>query len=200
MTAIKIPVALFSASTKDIRAYCAFLDFKCFNSEGRICPPFERDEDRFYYRYWRGRLIARGWARECGKCFTLASYQEVWRSLGISRTLDKNLKRHRYHYRKVNIEDLPENRKEYSKILRDMLLKTIAGNKVRQIRWRLKSKRVHNQTETFISSRTVARLVGLRSAASGSKYRSKLFNVIQEPVQKVKDETGYRYKCKKIAL
>lgn len=195
---VKIPSGLFTSSTKDIRLYCAFLDFKAFNPEGHICPPFKRD--RFYYTYWKKKLIAKGWGLEDGKCLALVSYHQVWRDLGVFPAWSRKLKRHRFPYRKVLIENLPLNRKEYFKVLQDIVLKRIAGNKVRQIKWRLRKKHSQDKTETFISNRTVARLLGLRSPASGHKYREQLFDVIDEPVQKIKTEFGYRYKCKKIAL
>lgn len=202
MNFIKIPIGLFSASTKDIRLYCAYLDFKCFNPEGRVCPPFKVKVNRFYYTYWRKKLLAKGWAMENGRCFNLLRYPEVWQDLGVLPGW--NGQRYKFGYKKILIETLPLDRKEYFKVLRDMVLKTIAGNKVRQIKWKLKTKhkkdRRVNTSQTFISTRTVARLVGLRSATSGSKYRNKLFEVIPEPTTMVKTDYGYRYKCKKIAL
>lgn len=195
---LKIPTGLFRLSTKDVRLYCAYLDFKAFNSEGHICPPYARD--RFYYTYWRKKLIAKGWAIEKGKCIALVSYQQVWKDMGVKPSWNKRQKRYRFPYRKVQPENLPEERKEYFKALQQVVFARIAGNKVRQIKWRLKSKQVNTKTETFISSRTVARLVGLNSPASGSKYRKQLFQVIPEPTQQVKTGYGYRYKCKKIAL
>jgi len=202
MMFVKIPSGLFQASTKDIRLYCAYLDFKCFNPEGHICPPFK--VNRYYYSYWRKKLLTKGWATGSGRCVRLASYPEVWKILGVLPGWNENLRRYRFNYKKILNENLPLDRKEYFKGLQELVLKTIAGNKVRQIKWKLNKKhkkdRRVNTTETFISTRTVARLVGLRSSASGHKYRSKLFQVIPEPTKTIKTDSGYRYKCKKIAL
>lgn len=200
---VKIPKQLFTISPGDARLYAAFLDFKVFNSEGFICPPFKVKENRYYYRYWFKKLILRGWANVHGHCFSLSTYQEVWRLLGVDQSWNNVIKKLRFTYHKVDIERLPENRKEYFKQLTELILTKVAGNRVRQIKWRLKNKHTPDQvkqTETFISCRKVAKLFGLKSPSSGSKYRKMFFDVVNEPTVLRKTPEGYRFKCKRISL
>ena len=200
---VKIPKQLFSISPANARLYAAFLDFKAFNPEGFICPPFNRKADRFYYSYWKKKLITRHWATKDGQCVALASYQEVWGLLGVDRSWNNGIKKYKYSYHKIDIDELPINRKEYFKFLTELVLTKVAGNKVRQIKWRLKNKQTPgtvNKTETFMSCRKVASLFGLRSSSSGSKYRNKFFNVVDEPTVRNKDRNTHLFQCKKIAL
>jgi hypothetical protein len=151
------------------------------------------------------KLITRKWATKEGKCISLSSYQKVWRLLDVDQSWNDEIKKYRFAYHKVSLEELPVNRKDYFKKLTDMVLTKVAGNKVRQIKWRLKNKQTHgtvNKLETFISCRKVASLFGLsqKSVASGSKYRKRFFEVINEPSVRVKTPLGSRYPCKKIAI
>lgn len=204
---VKIPKQLFSISPANAKLYAVFLDFKAFNPEGFICPPFKRKVDRFYYHYWMKKLIKRKWATKLGACMNLLSYQAVWRLLGVDQSWNDEVKKYRFTYHKINIEDLPVDRKDYFKKLTDMVLTKVAGNKARQIKWRLNNKQTPgrvNKPETFMpmSCRKVASLFGLspKSVASGSKYRERFFQVINEPSVRVKTPLGSRYPCKKIAL
>lgn len=202
---VKIPKQLFKITPSDARLYAAFLDFKAFNIEGFVCPPFKQKKNRFYYHYWMKKLIKRQWATKCGSCIGLASYQEVWRKLGVDQSWNKQVKKYRFTYHKVNTQDLPVNRRDYFKKLTEMVLTKVAGNKVRQIKWRLKNKQTPatvNKTETFMSCRKVASLFGLsqKSVASASKYRKRFFEVINEPTIRRKDRNTHLYQCKKILL
>lgn len=204
-TFVKIPKQVFKITPADARLYAAFIDFKVFNPEGFICPPFKRKVDRFYYHYWMKKLIARRWAAKVDKCIRLSSYQEVWRLLDVDQSWIDEIKKYRFTYHKINIEDLPVDRKDYFKKLTDIVLTKVAGNKVRQIKWRLNNKQTPgtvNETETFMSCRKVASLFGLspKSVASGSKYRKRFFQVINEPSVRIQTPLGSRYPCKKIAL
>lgn len=199
VTFVKVPVCLYDASTKNIRLYSAFLDFKAFNAEGFIENLFRRKADRFYYRYWRRKLIAKGWAIETRSGLSLVSYQQVWRDLDVQRTWNKKLRRFKFNYRKIHLESLPVERKQYFKHLQDLVQKIIASNVRRRIKWRLRNKQ-KEETETFLSCRTVARLFHLQSPSSGHKYRKKLFEVVPEELVRVPTEHGYRYKCKRILL
>jgi hypothetical protein len=196
---VKVPVSLTHAGMKDIRLYCAFLDFKAFNPEGFIRKISKRKNDRYFYRYWKENLIKKGWAIERRNGFTLVSYQQVWKEIGVLPTWNKRERRFKLSYRRIQIDELPAERKEYFPFLQNIIQNQITGNVKRRIKWRLRNKQ-KQESETFLSCRRVARLFHLQSPSSGHKYREKLFDVIPEPTERVPTEYGYRYKCKRVAL
>lgn len=199
---IKIPKSLHSITPKNARLYAAFLDFKLFNQHGCISGSF-RKADRFYYRYWINQLCASGWATKIGSSFYLKSYQEVWEKLGVVRSYHQKIKKYRYDYQKINVDDFDLERKAYSKQLINLVLSRVSSNKERQIKWKLKKMQGPGRatpTETFLSCRSVALLFGLKSSASGSKYRKLCFKVYDDPLELRKTPTGFKYKCKRIAL
>lgn len=205
MESIKIPKSLHSISPKNARLYAAYLDLKLFNPEGVIKMPIKRKADRFYYRYWLNRLCDAGWVRRISPIeFHLKTYQEVWGLLGVNRSFHHKIKKYKYDYHKIDIENLSLDRKVYFQELVKKVLSKVAGNKTRQIRWKLKQMQGPGRatpTETFLSCRSVAGLFGLRSATSGSKYREKYFSVYDDPLvlRKLADGT-YRYRCGRIAI
>lgn len=198
---IKIPKQLFSIEPSHTRLYAAYVDLKAFNTQGVIRRPFK--VSRHYYNYWCKKLISCGWATKKNDDTYLKSYQEIWRLMGVERSWHKRIKKYKYTYHKIGVSDIPEKRDMYTKFLIEPILTKIAGNKLRQIKWRLNNKQLlgmAKQTETFLSGRKVARLLGLKSSASGNKYRSKYFSVINEPTVRNKYRNTHLFQCKKVAL
>jgi hypothetical protein len=206
---IKIPKALCQCSPAEAQLYAAFLDFKAWNPEGIITSSsmIIRRADRHFYGYWMTKLVRRGWATERitqrGKIFSLKAYQDVWRDMGVQPSWCRKIKRYKFVYSKVDVADLPLERKEYIRKLKDLLLSQVAGNKVRQIKYRLRTTQspVTDKTATYISSRAISELFLLRSSRSGHKYRLRFFEVIPEPPILLRFPDGTcRNFCKRIAL
>lgn len=206
---LKIPKALCQCSPREAQLYAAFLDFKTWNAEGIITSSsmIVRRADRYFYNYWMTKLVRRGWATERrtlhGKIFSLKAYQDVWRDMGVQPSLCPKIKKYKFVYFKVEVADLPLDRREYIRKLKDLLLSQVAGNKVRQIKHRLRTTQspVTDKTATYISSRTISELFLLRSSRSGHKYRQRFFEVIQEPSILIRFPDGTRRNlCKRIAL
>jgi hypothetical protein len=206
---LKIPKALCNCSPAQAQLYATFLDFKAWNPEGIITASsmIVRRADRHFYSYWMAILVRRGWAiqrrTQCGKIFYLKTYQEVWRDMGVRQSWCRKIKKYKFIYSKVDVADLPQERKEYIIKLKNLLLSQVAGNKVRQIKHRLRTTQspVTDKTATYISSRTISELFLLRSSRSGHKYRERFFEVIQEPPTLLRFPDGtWRNLCKRIAL
>lgn len=199
---LKVPKNLFSLSPKEVKLYAAYLDFKLFNPEGVIQLPFARKADRGYYSYWLRKLVAKGWVSLMGSKYSLRSYQEVWKSMGVHQPWNVDVQKYRYAYVQIACDNLSFERKLYRNQIIEFIRNRIAGNKVRQIKWRLKNRQTPAmaKTETFMSSRAVAKLFGYKSSSSGHKTRQKYFNVIPEPLVTIKTIDGYRKLCKKIAI
>ena len=199
---VKIPKQLFKIRPSDARMYAVYLDLKAFNPEGIIKTPFKKKSNRSFYPYWLGKLVRNKWAHKEGQgTWSLVSYQEVWRFLGVNQSWNRGTKKYKFTYWKIDVDELPLERKQYIEKLKDLILDQVAGNKERQIKWRLKNKQTPfgvSKTETFLSCRSVAKLFGLKSSASGNKYRQRLFEVIDEPTVRINTTKGSRFQCKRI--
>lgn len=210
---IKLPKALFSIHPYDALLYANYVDLKAYGRKGGATGTdgalvLRPGKDRHNLKYWAGRLVSRGWAEKMPDgAYRLRSYQHVWRSLGVQRSWTAGIKKYKFAYHKISIGALHlcTDRKVYARQIKDLILRQVAANKKAQVKCRLKESTAPGQpvkTETSISCRTVGtKLFGLRSSASGSKYRKLYFDVIDEPTELRKLPGNlYRYPCKRIAL
>lgn len=201
---IKVPVNIgdslqensCSKSWKDFKLYCRFLDLKAQNPN---CGTFTIEHTHRAYQRLIRALIKRGWAWREGRVINLKAYQFVWRSMGVTRVkVDSILK---FKYWKIPVSIFANERKDYLRQIENVIREKIATRKLAQIRYALKAKGEKVDQVTF-SAMSASSLFGYRSPGSGSKLRTKFFEVIETDSKPYFDVNERRYKepTKKISL
>jgi hypothetical protein len=190
---------------KDFKLYVKYLDMKVQNPD---CGTFHitrsevpKKSHRFYQRLIN-QLIERGWASRKGKTVYLRAYQFVWRDMGINRVSAGKKKIEKFKYWKIPVSMFSENRQDYLKEIENEIRKRISQRKQAQIRYALKDK---DNTRATFSARSAGSLFGYKSTSTGTKLRSKYFEVIpmtpEEAKPKWNNKNGrYEEPTKEIAL
>lgn len=157
---------------KDFKLYIKYLDLKVQNPN---CGTFKIEYAPRYYQRTVKKLIEKGWARRQGMTIYLRAYQFVWRDLGINRVVTGNQKIEKFKYWKIPVCIFSENRTDYLKEVENEIRKRISKRKLAQIRYALKDQ---DATRARFSARSAGSLFGYKSSSSGTKLRSKFFEVI----------------------
>lgn len=195
---IKCPVNIgdSKASWKDFKLYVKYLDMKVQNPD---IGTFQIFHSHRYYQRTIKQLIQKGWATREGKKVFLKAYQHVWRDMGVNRVNDKGFLR--FKYWKIPVSLFSEERKIYLKEIEHEIRKRISKRKLAQIRYALKANGETVDEATF-SAKSASSLFGYRSPTTGSKLRTKYFEVIPEDSKPKYNIAHGRYEepTKKIAL
>lgn len=208
---------------KDFNLYIKYLDMKVQNPDCGTYKNEIKKEERYYQRLAK-QLIKKGWAYRKDKIVHLRAYQYVWRDLGITRVKDKKSGIQKFKYWKIPLHRFPSEKRYYKVIdtsnpikkngkpnyivmgylkeVEDYLRKKISERKRAQFRWALKEK---DNTRATFSSRSAGSLFGYKSPSSGTKLRTKYFEVIpmteEEAKPKwIKERGRYEEPTKQIAI
>lgn len=157
---------------KDFKLYVKYLDLKVQNPN---CGTFKIEYSPRYYQRTIKKLIEKGWASRKGKTVYLRAYQFVWRAMGINRVTGKKHRIERFKYWKIPVSIFSDNRSDYLKEIENELRKRISRRKLAQIRYALKDQ---DNTRARFSAKSAGSLFGYKSPSTGTKLRSKYFEVI----------------------
>lgn len=185
---------------KVFKIYVKYLDLKVQNPN---CGTFQISSAHPSVRSYQrviNELIKKGWVSREGKTVYLRAYQFVWRDMGITQVRDKGILR--FKYWKMPVSMFSDNRKNYIKEIEHEIRKKISKRKQAQMRYALKDM---GNTQATFSSRSAGSLFGYKSPSSGTKLRSKYFEVIpmtpEEAKPKWNKERGrYEEPTRKIAI
>lgn len=173
---LKIPVNFDRVPYEHRNLYVAFLWVQQYSPFGRVKIS---NIPKRQFHHWINKLIGAGWMRKEGNYYVLIGNERVWELLKIKKVNFK--KRHTYYFRKLpkNIETWPE----FKRKIVDDIQGWQTECKKRQLLRRHKYSDANATKTSLLSSMSVAKLFGYRSNVTGSKYRDKYFDVVQEPVR-----------------
>lgn len=201
---VKCPVNIGDALTKQsnakswklFRLYVQYLDMKIQNPN---VGTFKIEHSHRSYQRVIKKLIQKGWAIRKERTVYLRAYQYVWRDIGVTRCRDRKTKVERFRYWKIPVwKFLEEKRyyldknsiKGYLKEIEDEIRKRISKRKLAQIRYALKDQ---DEKRARYSSRSAGSLFGYKSTSTGSKLRSKYFEVIEPKTEEEKFKARPRW-------
>lgn len=173
--------------------YLAYLFAKSHSRFGRV---HKKHLPKRHFGYWLTKLVSVGFITVEGDYYLITSYEAVWSLLGIIKF--KSGKTVKYKFYKVkNYTTWTEFKKKNTFEIQA----TQTERKLRQMRHRTAKGNVISS----LSAQAVANLLGYKSAYTGSKYRNKFFDVIEEPLVLRMGKTSdllpyFYYQCKKVHL
>jgi len=196
---LKIPKNWQGVRWENRNIYIAYLWVKRYSRFGRV---HISALPKKHFGHWIIKLLSVGFMRREGDYYVLIGYEKVWCILGIGKVKFKGGKRYRFHrvldcstwsfFKKKLIDDIQGFQTERKKA---------------QFRRRLNYAGVSTDVKyrPLFSSESAAKLFGYKSRTSGSKYRDKLFDVVQEPTVLRLHYTSDRYPyfkfdCKRVDL
>jgi hypothetical protein len=165
---------------KDFKLYVKFLDMKVQNPNSGT---FQISHSHRYYQRVIKKLIEKGWAARKNRMIYLRAYQFVWRDMGINRVSVGKQRIEKFKYWKIPVSIFSEKRTGYLKEIENEIRKRISKRKLAQIRYALKDQ---DNTRARFSARSAGSLFGYKSPSSGTKLRTKYFEVIPMTLEESK--------------
>jgi hypothetical protein len=198
---LKIPKNWQNVRWEHRNIYIAYLWVKKQSEFGRIHISKIPQKN---FHHWLRKLVSVGFIVRKGDYYVILSYQKVWKLLGIDKVRVSG--RRCFRFRKL--PQYYDTWGEFKKKLIDDIQGYLAERKKAQFRHRLVLpggvRRTYNEKPMF-SGAAAAKLFGYNSRISGSKYRNKFFDIVEEPLRLRKRYTSdhlpyFQYECKKIHL
>lgn len=199
---LKVPVNFVNVKYEDRNLFVAFLYLQRFSPYGRV---HISNVPKRHFHHWITKLQGAGLIRREGEYYILKRNKEVWRLLNIKKV--KSYGKLCYRFRKLPNEFSQLPWSDFKKAVIDNIQSYLAERKKYQIRERLKiaGTPIGDKSCSLFGSKASRLLFGYRSDTSGSKYRRKWFDVVDEPLKRREHFTVdglpyYKYDCKKIYL
>lgn len=196
---LKIPKNWENITWENRNIYIAYLWTKRYSRFGRV---HVSHLPKRHFGHYISKLISVGFMRREGDFYVLIGYDKVWSLLGINKVKFGKGKRFRF-YKVLDHSTWSMFKKE--------LIEDIQGfqteRKKAQFRRRLNKAGMSPDVDhrPLFSAKASASLFGYKSRTSGSKYRNKLFDVVNEPLKLrlryTSDRLPYfQFECKRIEL
>lgn len=175
--------------------YLAYLFVKSHSRFGRV---HKSKLPKRHFWHWIDKLTSSGLMSVNGEYYSVKSYEAVWGLLGIQKF--KCNRKLRYTFYKV--KSYPS-WSEFKKKTNFEIQASQTERKLSQMRHR--TANYEGNKTSSLSAQAVANLFGYKSAFTGSKYRDKFFDVVEEPLRMRLKYTSdllpyFKFDCKKVYL